>query len=1244
MMTGNFLCHNKRLILSLLILGFSSTMVLSQKSLSGNLNQPAAHVISIPASDRITVDDATNFAINDTILLMQMQGVEILTGALDYGNINGFLGQPGMHEFMIIQSVNYLTQEIVFRNNLLKTYDTRGNIQIVRVAYYNSVVVTGTLTCNPWNSTTKTGGVLALIVGRSLKLNADIDVSSKGFIGGNDIAGEGRCQLAAPLTSNKTYPLSFLNAGFKGEGIAIHDFSGILLTPNNVKGNGPNFTGGGGGNGRFAGGGGGSNRGAGGTGGYESNACTAPQAGGLGGIKSESPSFPSLVDRIYLGGGGGASTSLTGLSQPGGNGGGIVIIVTDTIIGNSHKIISNGSNGGTAVANGGSGGGGAGGSVALSVTSYGSTPLTISVSGGNGGDNPDIFGEGGGGGGGLFYYLTPPSANVQIFKDGGTQGNFSNPPVNPGFPGDPGDTKPGFKAILNGFLFNSIRSSVTGNQTDSICSNIKPPKITGTIPVGGTPSYTYLWEKSIDQVTWTLLPNDPDPVNFTPAAPEPVTVWYRRTITDQSSPTPLVDVSKPVKIIVQPAITANNIGKDTTICQGQNPLPIGSVPLNSTPSNGNGIYRYKWLQNLSNSSWDTLQVAAGSIINNKGYDPPSLTQTTYYKRFVQSGRCIDFSPSVKITVLNSITGNIITRSDSVICQSFTFVNLGATAPGQGQTGNYLYQWQDSITSSVWNPAIGSNTGTTYLPDTSTFSVAVQNRFYRRIVFSGPDSVCKSKSLPIRLTRYPKIINNLINANLSDLTICSGNTPLALPGTNPVNGAGAGSYSFIWQQSANGISFNAADGINNSITGNYQPPVLTDTTWYRRIVNSGVYKTAVVCTNTSPSIRINVHKPILNNDITVPGGGVTETKCYNQQPGSILGTVATGGTGIPGSYIYQWKFSPDNSIFTDVSTGGTGINYQPPQLIATTYYKREVTSGACIVTSNPVTETILPLITNNTISGNAKVCYSLIPDVITGATLSGGSGVYKYFWSQSMDGGANWVAAAGTNNSSTYQPPALFTAVKYERTVTSGLNDCCTSTSNIFDIGIDPLPVSPIFAGPDTTIYSIEKMYHMKAIDPGLVGETGTWAPLNNGTSSIEDTTSYKTIVRNLSSGKNSFLWTVHKGPCKLTDSVNIELLQNFVPQGFSPNGDAWNNTFVIEGLNLDDNYVDLSIVNGAGTEVFKTSNRDNQKWTDWDGKNSKGIDLPEGTYYYLLKVTSNNSKGTIGQVYKKSGFIVLKRY
>ena len=136
MMIGDFLGHCRRLFLSLLILVYSSTAVFSQNALSGNINQPKTHVVTIGA-DRVTVDNVTGFSVNDTILLIQMQGVKILT-ASNYGTLQDKLGEPGMHEFMIILSINVGAKEIVFRNNILKTYDPNGNIQIIRVPYYES--------------------------------------------------------------------------------------------------------------------------------------------------------------------------------------------------------------------------------------------------------------------------------------------------------------------------------------------------------------------------------------------------------------------------------------------------------------------------------------------------------------------------------------------------------------------------------------------------------------------------------------------------------------------------------------------------------------------------------------------------------------------------------------------------------------------------------------------------------------------------------------------------------------------------------------------------------------------------------------------------------------------------------------------------------------------------------------------------------------------------------------------------
>ena len=752
-----------------------------------------------------------------------------------------------------------------------------------------------------------------------------------------------------------------------------------------------------------------------------------------------------------------------------------------------------------------------------------------------------------------------------------------------------------------------------------------------------------MWETSSDSLIWTPVTNDPDPTNYTPLLPLGPTIdsiYYRRTIISAS---PVVtDVSKPVKIIVQPAITGNSIGKDTIICYNQDPLNL--IPLNAGPSGGStyrsgGIdhnyYFYKWHQNTTDAGWDTSPVAVGSAVSSS-YDPPALISTSFYKRFVTSGRCIDYGPTVTITVLDTIKNNKILNSPPDICYGSTFDNLTATTSSStpalsGGDNSYRFKWESNINGLGWALAPGVSSGSGYDPVELPQRIPSNQYIFRRIVYSGAADVCASISNSVLLKDFPVITNNTIAPVPA---ICSGSKPADIVGSvAPDLSGGNTNYVYSWEDSTKYHSWTLISGASSA---DFPTSNLTDTTSYRRIVDA-------VCSNTSKSIQVVVHKPILNNNITLLTGGVTQTICNNQVPISFLGTPATGGTNIPGDYAYMWKYSTDNSVFTSVPSGGTGINYSPPSLTSTTYYKREVTSGKCTVISDPLTVTVLPDITNNSISGTLKVCFSLIPGSITGNTLSGGSGTYKYLWEQSTDGGVSWSPAALTNSSSDYQPPALTIATKYRRTVSSGLNDCCKSVSNSFDIGIDPLPVSPINAGPDTMIYSVEKLYHMKAIDPALAGtgETGTWALLDGNTSTIDDTSKFNTVVRDLSLGKNSFLWTVHRGPCKLKDSVDIELLKDFIPQGFSPNGDAWNNTFVIEGLSPDDQLVDIRIVNGAGTEVYSFSGEGEtlREWKGWDGKNAAGNDLPEGTYYYMLKIT-----GISGQVFKRSGFVVLKRY
>lgn len=1228
MMTDNLLRSSVRVILGILLLGFATINAYPQKHLAGNLNQPKTHVSSI-STDRVIVDNVTGFAANDTVLLIQMQGVKIYTDPGLFGYLENKFGEPGLYEFLIIQSINTGTREVVFRNNILSAYDIRGNIQLIRVPYYNSVDVTGTLSADGWNPTTKTGGVLALIVGRTVRLRSNIDMSSLGFMGGAGSTGDGICQITGPAYQLDYYDQSYTNAGFKGEGVANYTSANALLSPGYLKGKSPSFNGGGGGNGKYSGGGGGSLRGVGGIGGSEDpSRClpllSVPMPGGTGGVKAED--LLHLMNRIFLGGGGGASTtSAAGTTGPGGRGGGIVIIVTDSIVGNGGHILANGGDGSSSTGTSGAAGGGAGGSIALSLNSYGLSAFSLQVKGGKGGDSNGTGGEGGGGGGGLLWVSTDINAPVTAALNEGTRGAPADASLNPA---GAGEKIVGYKAVLNGFLFNSIRSYVTGNQEDSVCSNMIPPKITGTKPVGGTGPYTYLWEKSYNLSVWQTLTNDADPTNYTPTAPETTTVYYRRTITDASLPSPLIDVSKPVRIIVQPFIKNNIVGNSDTLCFSQDPPAFTSK---AVLQDGNGKYTFNWQVSLNNSLFAT----PANSHNAASYTPPpALKNTSWYRRTVSSGRCIDSTAIVKITVLDSISNNRILNSPPDICYGMTFANVSgsttSTSPNALQGGDNLfrYKWESNINGGGWTTAPGVSNGTDYNPVELAQRAPSNQYIYRRVVYSGSNDVCSSVSNAVLLKDFPVISNNTIAPVPA---ICSGSAPAKLAGSiSPLLAGGNGVFTYSWQDSTKAHTWAVVSGASQA---DYQPPVLTDTTRYRRITNSSA------CSSISKSTRVVVHKPISGNSISLPASASSLTICSTQLPGQLTGSLAVGGTNIPGDYAYQWKSSPDNSVYSAVSSGGTGINYTPPALSATTFFIRDVISGACSLSSNSVSVTVLPLISNNIISGNAAVCYSRIPAPLTGGTLAGGSGSFTYQWQQSNDGGSVWGNAAGVNNTTSYQPEALYSPIKYRRIVVSGTNGCCTSTSNEFSVSINPLPVSTINAGPDTMIYSMYRIYHMKAVQP-VSGETGAWTVLDNGPASLDNENQYNTTVRKLNTGLNSFRWTISRGDCQLKDSVNINLQDDKVPQGFSPNGDIFNNTFIIEGLNRDDNYVDLKILNGAGAEVFSTTNRGSAEWKDWDGKNSSGLDMPEGTYYYLLKTVSKFDGSTI----KKSGFIILKRY
>jgi len=99
-------------------------------------------------------------------------------------------------------------------------------------------------------------------------------------------------------------------------------------------------------------------------------------------------------------------------------------------------------------------------------------------------------------------------------------------------------------------------------------------------------------------------------------------------------------------------------------------------------------------------------------------------------------------------------------------------------------------------------------------------------------------------------------------------------------------------------------------------------------------------------------------------------------------------------------------------------------------------------------------------------------------------------------------------------------------------------------------------------------------------------------------------------------------------PVTLNGEVIVTPLVLDVPEGFTPDGDAQNEFFVIQGLsNYPDN--ELTIYNRWGNIVYQKTGYDNT----WNGYSDKGDGkVTQGTYYYLLELNKDDEKALKGYI------------
>lgn len=475
-------------------------------------------------------------------------------------------------------------------------------------------------------------------------------------------------------------------------------------------------------------------------------------------------------------------------------------------------------------------------------------------------------------------------------------------------------------------------------------------------------------------------------------------------------------------VTVWPLIAGNTISANQTICQGQIPANLQS---SATLVGGNNSHTYTWQISADSLSWQNVPGGNQATLT---FGAPGLTNTTFFRRIVNSGTCSDISVPVKIIVLPILTNNFIGTAQTICFGQIPNKLTGNSA--NGGNGNYTYQWQSSPDSITWTNIVASN-------DTSYQSPPLTSTLYfRRMVTSGP---CISVSNHVKVNVLPSVSGNQIG---NSQIVCTGQSATVLNGIQTLNG-GDNTYQYQWQTSTDSNTWTNIFGATNF---SYNPGILTEPIHYfRRSVTSGPCN--INQTSISNVVSIRVLPVIANNNISA-----NQTICNAQQPSIINGTLPTGGNN---TYSYIWQSSTD-SLNWNTIVGQTDQNIQPTTLFQTTWFKRVVSSNSCSNTSIPVKIIVLPAITNNNISGNQTICYGAQPNAIIGLKpLGGQAGVYTYTW-QDSTATSGWNNIAGATDTS-FTPPTLFTNTYYRRLVNSG--PCIgaqTSISPVVAIIVNPL--------------------------------------------------------------------------------------------------------------------------------------------------------------------------------------------
>ncbi|MGV3587307.1 MAG: T9SS type A sorting domain-containing protein [Adhaeribacter sp.] len=549
-------------------------------------------------------------------------------------------------------------------------------------------------------------------------------------------------------------------------------------------------------------------------------------------------------------------------------------------------------------------------------------------------------------------------------------------------------------------------------KSASAQTNLPAPTQTSTIICeGGTVTFTSSYQGSGNDkpltATWIFsggtLPNDAvitqtgpnngNPVTITTTLRLPIAKFnhngsYRVVYTRNSN----TDITtNPATITVRPA----PLEQTFQVCSGNSTTLTASLPAGSTITP-----QYNWYETSTSTN---------SISTSNTFTTPILTQTrSYYVSATYSNPACTTSRTQIIVNVNSIPLATITPAGPLTFCAGNSVTLEANPQG----ANYSYQW-----SKDGSPINGATSRTYPASSTGAYTVVVTNT-------ANGVSCPSASSTAVNVTVNSIIAGNNITAPANTI-LCGSGDPDAIAGVVPTGGDGI--YSYVWESSTTSSTsgFTAITPASPTAVS-YDPGVLTQTTYFRRVVTSGG------CSSTSNPIQITVNqKP----EVAIITG--SDDVCIN----STISLANATPDGV-------WSSSDENIAI--VSTNGVVLGKVAG--IVTISYKVTTPNTTC-------STTVTKQITVNTLPIPPTLAASII-SICSGSTATltaengPPNGFYKWYTTET-GGSPVFTGQIFTTPILTYTNAAASSVVYYVESVNE--SGCASETRTPATVNIYALP-------------------------------------------------------------------------------------------------------------------------------------------------------------------------------------------